>query len=187
MELSMSTTAPVTENSLDLAIKTDNVTYQVWVKLDDKGKVIEEGKDKPTARQVTADSDREDEVAKKLTDEGFVLGKTQVVKSYRAGTMDGFVEIIGDPEEALVVANKGIAAKFNQKAMKFLLDFDTEAQTFVNPQTDDVADSREWLQEPTQKRSLTPADKMIRALRGAGYSDKQIAAAISALQASSIE
>lgn len=182
MELTMSTTAQVTETpNLDLSIKTENLVYQVWVKTDEKGAVIEK---EITYRAVGSDEAKEKEATEKLTSSGYILGKQQTVKSYKAGTMEGFLEIVSDPDEALNIANRGLAAKFNQKIKDVLTDFDTASQTFVNPQTEDVFDSRELLQEPTQRRALNQSEKIIRDLKKSGLSDTVIAAMIQTLQAS---
>jgi hypothetical protein len=166
--------------STDIAIKPENIEYKVYVKLDGEGKVIEkETVYSSSAKQIEK---LDAEVAK--PDASIVLAKAQTVKTYKVGSIEGLRELIGDEEEAVNIINRGLAQKFNQKISEYLTDFDSTKQAFVNDQTDEVFDSKELLQEPTQRRNLSPTEKLAKAVKNAGFDEATILALLASLQAS---
>ena len=175
----MSTATLVNDTaSTDVAIKPENVTYSVFVKVDAEGKVL------PKETVYTASEKQIEKYS--AADSGYSLAKTQTVRVYKAGTVEGFVELIGDNEEAVNIINRGVAQKTNQKISEFLTSFDETTQQFVNPQSDDVIDTRDMLQEPTQRRNLSPTDKAVRALKQIpGFDNDKIMAILAQLQSAS--
>lgn len=143
--------------STDVAIKPDNVTYHVFVKTDAEGKV------QPKETVYTSSEKQVEKYA--AADSGYTLAKSQTLRTYKVGTVEGFVELINDNEEAINIINRGVAQKTNQKINDFLTSFDETTQQFTNPESEDVIDTRDMLQEPTQRRNLSTTDKVIRALK----------------------
>ncbi len=175
----MGTTAVTNDTtSSDVAIKPENITYNVYVKLNAEGKV-------DVKETVYTASEKQIEKYNK-PDSGFSLAKTQTIRVYKAGTVDGFVTLIGDNEEAVNIINRGLAKKTNQKIADFLTGFDETTQSFVNDQTDEVVDTRDMLQEPTQRRNLSPTEKAVRALKQIpGFDNDKIMQILAQLQSAS--
>lgn len=166
--------------SADIAIKSENITYNVYVKVGQDGKVDPEVKG-----SVVYTSNEKTIKEYDKPDSGYTLAKTQTVRTYKAGTVQGFVDLIGDEEEAVNIINRGLTQKSNQKVSEYLTDFDVATQAFVN-QSEDVFDSREALQEATQRRNLSPLEKAQKAIRQIpGYQNIDIAALLQQLQAAS--
>lgn len=169
-------TAPI-EQSVDSQIQSENITYQVWVKLTDEGNVIEK---ETTYRATVADPNKEQEANEKLSKAGYQLARVQTVKGYTVKSTGALEELIGDPDEAGNIGNRGLQAKFNQKIKEWLTAM--QDGKFVNADVD-VLDSRELLQEPTQRRNLSIQDKLARDFKKSGLSEEVIAAMMATLQA----
>lgn len=154
--------APSTDISSDMAVKSENITYRVWVKLNDQGKIADvkygtAGKDNAFWKEMESKTE-------------YTLAFEQTVKAYKGGTIDGARAIIDNDEEFLIVVNRGIAAKFNQKiaqAFRELTDDETNLKFEV---TEGVFDSLDLLREDTKRLSLSPVEKaeklMLSVLRG---------------------
>lgn len=159
-----------------MAVKTENIEYTVMVKLNDKQEV--------DTSDIIYRSNPEQ--VKKLTEEkGYTVAKIQTVTNYKVGSVQGLLDLIGDPDEVVNIINRGLQQKYAQKVAEYLTEFDSTQQKFVNEASEEVFDSKELLQEATQRRSLTQGEKIVRDLKKAGLTDAAIAAMLTALQASS--
>lgn len=162
-----------TNTAVDMSIKTENVTYTVLVKLNDEGAVT-----KGNIKYASGD-----EQIAKLKENGFIEAFQQTFLTYKIGTLQGLSDLIGDDEEAVNVAQRGVAQKTSQKIASYLTDYDYEAQKFLNEPVEGTFDTRELLQEATQRRSLTQGEKLVRDMKKSGYADEQIALVLKTLQA----
>ena len=147
----------VTSNDVD--IKTSNETYRVYVKLDDKGKII----DKETKM---SSAGKDNSAWDKLSKEpGYTLALEQTLKSYRAGTWAGAALIITDEDERVNIFNRGLLQKFGQKATGLLTELNDDE---TNLKFDPIAgayDMIDLLNEETKRRNLSPTDKAAAAVR----------------------
>lgn len=170
---SMSTTAP----AADLSVKSENVVYERYSKVtmsEDQSKVID------TDVAILSNPKQEEKDA--LLAKGYKLEFTQTVRVDKAGTVEGMAQIITDPDELVMVFNRGLQSKLNQKLnSKFRETNEDGTATFQS--TEDVFDPSELVNEATQRKNLSPIEKALKGLEKSGVSAEAIAAAMAALQA----
>jgi hypothetical protein len=169
-------TNDATASSTDIAIKPENVEFKRFVKLDSEGKVDS------SAKGSIAFSSGGKKLELLESNKDYTPAGTFTIRVYGIGTLDGLAELIGDNEEAVNIVNRGLTQKTNQKISEFLTSFDDVAQTFTNQESADVVDTREMLQEATQRRNLSMTDKAVKALTNAGYDQAKIMAILAQLQ-----
>jgi len=162
-----------TDTLTDVSIKTENVTYTVLVKLNDEGAVT-----KGNIKYASG----EEQIAK-LKENGFIEAFVQTFTTYKIGTLAGLSDLIADEEESVNVAQRGVAQKTSQKIASYLTDYDYENQKFLNEPVEGAFDTRDMLQEATQRRSLTQGEKLVRDMKKSGYADEMIALVLKTLQA----
>ena len=163
----------------DLAIKTENETYRVYVKVDADGKIL----DKET-RVVTAGKDNATWNELDKPENGYHQAFEQTVRIYKIGSLEGLQQVITDPEEQVAIINRGLTQKFNQKLnAKFREVSDNGLELAFEP-TAEATDTIEWLNEETQRRRLDPIGKAIKALQVAfpNMTADQLRAMISSMQ-----
>jgi hypothetical protein len=174
MATAVATTAPSTID--DLAIKTENLTYRVYVKLDDQGKIVEKdiemgtsGKDEAFWKKMDA----------KVAAGEYQLAIEQTVKTYTAGTLEGARQLIEDEEEAVVIWNRGAKAKTGQKISALFKEVTDDGTNLKFEPVEGAYDSIDLLKEATTRRNLSPTDKAIKGMTAAfkllGIPDDQIA------------
>lgn len=152
--------ATATEATSSVGIITNNETYRVYVKLDSEGKiqtketkVVTSGKDNKTWNDL--DNDKE-----------YTLAIEQSVREYKAGSWDALTSLIPDEDERLVIFNSGLNAKSDRKLKAILTEVD-DAGTNLTHEPVDLYDTIDLIQEPTQRRNLTPVEKATRQIRTA--------------------
>jgi hypothetical protein len=163
--------------AIDLSVVAELTDYTVLVKLDDQGNVIEEGKEKMVFKSSPAQ-------IKAVEEAGFAAVKTQTYKSYKVKSWASFLELMnGDEDEAIAILMRGINQKTQQKIKDHLTDFDTEKQVFINAPTEDVIDTRDFLQAETQRRNLSTTERLLKQVSKTDLSTSDLAALIATLQA----
>ena len=152
--------ATATDATSSVGIITNNETYRVYVKLDNEGKiqlketkVVTSGKENKTWNDLDADKD-------------YTLAIEQSVREYKAGSWDAIVSLIPDEDERLIIFNSGLNAKSDRKLKSVLTEVD-DAGTNLTFEPVSLYDTLDLIQEPTQRRNLTPVDKAIRSIRQA--------------------
>lgn len=151
----MSTNATILDvTSTDLAVKTENVEFAVYVEHDPI-------KDKNTVKHTSFAS--EIEKLQKDEDPNKKIAFIQSVRTYKVGTVAGLAELVPDVEEQVAIINRGLAAKFNQKIKTELTETD-EAGGLAFTAVAGFYDSKDLLQEPTQRKNLSETDKALKVL-----------------------
>lgn len=158
-----------------VGIKTENVEYRVYATLKEDGSIAK--------RELVSNSDfpkweKEHPQAQ--------LELTQSVRKYKAGTIEAFVQLIGDDEEALNIANRGLSAKFSQKINTTLLETDEQNHLVFEP-VEGVYDSLELLQQETVRKSLSPVEKAERDLKKLGFDPALVASLMQQIQQASAQ
>lgn len=158
-----------------VGIKTENVEYRVYATLKEDGTIAK--------RELVSTSDFtkwEKEHPKAQ------LELTQSVRKYKAGSIEAFVQLIGDDEEALNIVNRGLSAKFSQKINTTLLETNEQNQLVFEP-IDGVYDSLELLQQETVRKSLSPVEKAERDLKKLGFDPALVASLMQQIQQASVQ
>lgn len=151
----MSTSAQILDvTSTDLSVKTENVEFAVYVEHDP-------AKDKNTVKHTSFAS--EIEKLQKEDDPNKKIAFIQSVRTYKVGTVAGLGELVPDVEEQVAIINRGLAAKFNQKIKTELTETD-EAGALAFTPVGGFYDSKDLLQEPTQRKNLSETDKALKVL-----------------------
>ena len=156
--------ATATDATSSVGIVTNNETYRVYVKLDKDGKIIPKETIVVTAgkeNKTWNDLDKEKEQSN-----GYQLALEQTVREYKAGSWDAIASLIPDEEERLTIFNSGLNSKSDRKIKSELSKLD-DAGTNLATEPTDLYDTLDLIQEPTQRRNLTPVDKAIRSIRQA--------------------
>lgn len=154
----MSSTATVT----DMAVKPETITFALTaVKTPDGKDAAGEDKFKTVLKAVSRDKDIAEAKAK-----GELLIE-QTFSFDRAGTVSGIAAVIKDEEEAVNVFNSGLKVKLNSKVKALLEDTDEEGNPTFQA-IEGTYDLRDLLNEPAQRRNLSPTDKALRVLMGLG-------------------
>jgi len=87
---------------------------------------------------------------------------------------EGFAVAIPDPDEQVIIFNAGLASRFRSKAAQLLKGLDDDGNPAFQP-VEGTYDMQSVLNEPLQRRNLTPAEKLERALVAAGLPEDMIA------------
>jgi hypothetical protein len=159
----MAATAAVPSNISsidDLAIKSENITYRVYVTLDDKGKIADT--EFGTAGKDNAFWNKMDKLVEAGTHQ---LALEQTVKAYKVGTIEGLISLIEDNEEVIAIINRGLTAKYNQKIGAALKELTDDGANLKFEPIDGAYDSLSLLQEPTVRKNLSPTDKALKLMR----------------------
>lgn len=152
-------TIPSPNSVAALPIKNETVTFAVVVKLDAEGKIV------PKSVRHTS-SEKDIEILKAATYTGDeTIAFEQAVTKPSAGTLEGFEQLVTDPEERLNIINKGIASKFNQKIRTTLIELDETGALAFQP-IEPVYDATALVQEPALRTNLSPTDKAMKVLGG---------------------
>ncbi|HEY1644825.1 MAG TPA: hypothetical protein VGF75_00380 [Candidatus Saccharimonadales bacterium] len=172
----MTTTAVTTDQSqAAVSVKADNVVYRRYVKGTPNAK--DANKTDWEVKIVSAPTDKTDEEMDKL---GFKRQAEQSVIVQRAGTVDGFAQIIPDEDERVNIFNRGLSQKLSQKLTAKL----TETNDDGSPEfvfAEEVYNPSDLLNEETKRRNLSPSERAVKMLRMSGLSEAQISAMISAM------
>jgi hypothetical protein len=170
----MATTPAATS---DLSVKSENVIYERYSKQTfsdtDPKKLID--------TKVVILSNPKQEEKDELLKDGYTLEFTQTVRVDKAGTIEGMSQIISDKEELVVIFNRGLQSKLNQKLNSKFRE-NKEDGSAEWQATDDVYDPSELLNDPTQRKSLSPLEKAFKGLEKSGISADMLAAAMAALK-----
>lgn len=162
----------------DLAVKSENVIYERYTKL-----VMSDTEPTKVNEVKTAVlSNPKPEEQQKLIAEGYQLEFTQTVRVDKAGTEAGESEIIKDADERVIIWNRGLQSKLNQK-LNSLFKESNEDGTATFQSTEEIYDPSDLLNEATQRKSLSPIEKAMKGLEKSGISAEMLQAAIAALQA----
>jgi len=86
----------------------------------------------------------------------------------------GFAIAIPDPDEQVIIFNAGLAQRFRSKATQLLKAVDSDGNPEFQP-VEGTYDMQSVLNEPLQRRNLSPTEKLERALTAAGLSQDMIA------------
>lgn len=141
------------------AIKNENINFAVVVKLDAEGKILPK-----SVRHTSSEKDIAAlESVEYKGDETIAFKQTVIAP--RAGTIEGFAELITDKEEQLNIINKGLAAKFNQKIRTALIELDENGALAFQP-VEPTYDATALVQEAALRTNMSPTDKAIKMLSG---------------------
>ena len=99
-------------------------------------------------------------------------------------TVAGFAEAIPDEDERVVIFQAGLKQRFMSKSAQVLKALDEEGNPEFQP-VEGTFDMQEKLNEPLQRRNLSPMDKLAKAVSGVipGVTPEQLAAFIASVQA----
>jgi hypothetical protein len=163
---------------VDLAIKPEIVTFGlIAIQVPDGTDTAGE----PKFRTEFKAASREKEIA--TAKENNTLVFEQSFSYDKAGSYEGLAQVIKDPEELLSIFNAGLKVKFNQKVVALMTEVDEEGNPAFQP-VEGSFDMRDSLNEPAQRRSLSPIDKAIRTLKAIpGMSDDAINSIVASLRA----
>jgi hypothetical protein len=169
--------ASATVATPDLAVKSENVVFERYTKVT----MSQTEPTKVDKIETAILSNPKPEDQQKLTDAGYTLEFSQTVRVDKAGSVEGMSQIVTDPEELVTIFNRGLNSKLNQK-LNSLFKESNEDGSATFQSTEDVFDPSELINEPTQRRSLSPIEKAIKGLEKSGISADMLAQAIAALQ-----
>jgi hypothetical protein len=143
-----------------MALKAENQTYRVYVKLGADGKIIDKetkygtaGKDNAYWNQLDKDAEAK-------------LALEQTLRIPKVGTLDGFAALLdNDTEEMVNIINRGLMAKINQKISQNLTDLTDDGTNLKFEPVDGAYDIIDWIREPTQRKNLSPLEKNMKQLK----------------------
>lgn len=162
--------------TVDMAVKPEIITFGLQAtQVSDGVDANNQPKHKTVLKAISREKDLEE--AKK---DGTLLFE-QSMSFDRAGALSGISSIIKDEEEAVNIFNSGLKVKLNSKVKALLEDVDEEGNPTFQP-VEGNYDLRDLLNEPAQRRNLSPTDKAIRVLIGLGMTKEQAAALVSTAQ-----
>jgi hypothetical protein len=177
MDLTIMATSAVAPTTTDLAVKSENVIYERYTKL-----VMSDTEPTKVNEVKTAVlSNPKPEEQQKLVAEGYILEFTQTVRVDKAGTEAGEAEIVKDADERVIIWNRGLQSKLNQK-LNSLFKESNEDGSATFQSTEEIYDPSDLLNEATQRKSLSPIEKAMKGLEKSGISAEMLQAAIAALQ-----
>jgi hypothetical protein len=172
-DIKMATTA----TTVDMATKPEMITFGlIGTKTPDGTNA--DGTEKFKTELKAASRDKEIAKAK---EDGTLLFEQSFTYD-KAGTLEGIIEVIKDSEEALAIFNAGLKVRFNSKVVALLTEVDESGDPVFQPQ-EAAYDMRDALNEPSQKRNLSPIDKAAKALLATGLSSDQVAALLAQVRA----
>lgn len=154
----MSTAAVSTDN---LAVTVTNEVIRVYAKADSEGKIITKenkvvraGKDGKTWAELDADT----------TYTNYFQDIT--VRRYKANSIEGARQLVPDEEEFVNLFNAGLRAKGDRQVTAVVTKITDDESNFTF-ENNGVLDTLDLIQEPTQRKNLTPVEKAIRSFRDA--------------------
>lgn len=164
--MSTSAVIPSSNTIATPPIKNENINFAVVVTTDEEGKILPK-----TVRHTSSVADIN--TLKGIDKDGKpspYAGKEQIafeqtVVKPSVGTEAGFVELIPDAEVRLDIINKGIAAKFNQKIRTTLIELDSDGNLAFQP-VEPTYDATSLVQAPSERVTLSPVDRALKALGG---------------------
>lgn len=167
--------------TVDLAVKPETITYGLIVRsIPDGTNADGTPKHKLVLRAVSRESEIKE--ALEAFEKGEIQFQQQSFSFDKAGTLAGITEVIKDPEEALAIFNAGLKVRFNTKVVSLLTGTDDEG----NPDFQFVEgnyDMRAAMNEPSQKRNLSPMDKATKTLTALpGVTPEKLAQIMALLQ-----
>lgn len=172
--MATATVTPVSTTP-DQSIKSDNVVYRRYIKGTPNAK--DANKTDWEVKIVSAPTAANDEAMSK---DGFTVQGEQTVIVMRAGTVDGFAQIIADEDERVNIFNRGLSQKLSQKLTAELTATKDDGSPEF-PFTEEAFNPTELLNAATTRRNLTPSERAIKMLRMSGLSEAQITAMIAAM------
>lgn len=177
----MSTQATTT----DLAVKPEMLTYGLIVRtIPDGTNADGSPKHKVTLRAVSRESEITEAEKEAADPNSGVQFQKQSFSYDKAGTIEGILQIIKDPEEAIAIFNAGLKVRFNSKVVASLTATDDNGEPDFQFQEGSI-DMRTALNEPSQKRNLSPLDKSIKTLQAVpGVTPEKLAQIMALLQQS---
>ena len=184
----MSTTAtiPSTDTVAAMPIKKENVNFAVVFQVDETGSPKRDAKNNVLPpRHTSSEKDiaaleASDYIEKTPVEKREMIAFKQTVVKPTAGTLDGFKELISDPEEQLNIVNKGLSSKFNQKIRTILIEQNEDGSLAFQP-TDGAYDATALVQAVTERVTLSPTDRALKAL--SGLTPENLAAVMAQFQA----
>jgi hypothetical protein len=167
-----------TNTIIDLATKPEIITFGLY-SVQTKDGTDESGEPKfKTEYKVTS---KDSEIEKART--AGTLVHEQSFSYERAGSAEGIIEVIKDSEEAAAVFNAGLKTRLISRVTALMLDTDEEGNFAFMP-VEGNFDLRELLNEPAQRRNLSPIDKAKKTLSAIpGMTDDMLNAMIAQLRA----
>lgn len=163
----------------ELPIKSDNVVYRRYVKGTQNAK--DANKTDWEVKIISAPTQANDE---QMTKDGYSVQGEQSVIVQRAGTVDGFAQIIPDEEERVNIFNRGLSQKLSQKLTAEL----TATKDDGTPEfqfTEEAFNPAQLLNALTTRRNLSPTERAMKMLRASGLSEAQITAMLAAMESAS--
>jgi hypothetical protein len=172
--MATSITSPVSSTP-EQSIKSDNVVYRRFIKGTPNAK--DSNKTDWEVKIVSAPTEKTNE---EMAASGFTPQGEQTVVVQRAGTVDGFAQIIPDEDERVNIFNRGLSQKLSQKLTAKLTETNDDGSAGF-PFAEEAYNPSELLNEETKRRNLTPSERAIKMLRMSGLSEAQITAMIAAM------
>lgn len=169
--MATATVSPVADQS----VKSDTVVYRRYIKGTPNAK--DANKTDWEVKIISAPTEAND---KQMAESGFTPQGEQSVIVQRAGTADGFAQIVPDEEERVNIFNRGLSQKLSQKLTAAL----TETKDDGSPDftfTEEAFNPTELINAATTRRNLTPSERAIKMLKMSGLSESQITAMIAAM------
>lgn len=151
-----------TNTAVDMEIKPETITYALTAEQVNDG-VDAQGQPK-FKTELKAISREKDIAAAK--EKGIVIVE-QTFSYDRAGSVSGISKVIKDDEEAVNIFNSGLKIKLNSRIKAMLEEQDDEGNPAFQP-VEGTYDMRADLNEPAQRRNLSPTDKALKVLIGLG-------------------
>lgn len=163
--------------TVDVNVKPEMISFGVI------GTKVQTGTDtnnQPVYKTELKAASREKEI-EKAKEDGTLLFE-QSFSYDKAGSIEGITEVIKDAEEAVNIFNAGLKVRFNSKVVALLTEVDENGDPTFQP-TESSFDMRDALNEPTQRRNLSPIDKAQKALLATGLPAETVAALLAQVRA----
>jgi hypothetical protein len=139
-------------------LSMDKTTYRAYVKLDDKGEIIE----------TVAKAEVKDQTNwKKLEEGGYKQWNENVMVRYTVKSMAAFEHLVPDEAQRVYIAQVGINYVQNSKANGLAVELKEGSETEPAYNNEEI-DLREYINMIPSKRALTPLEKLERQLAGLG-------------------
>jgi len=162
--------------TIDMAVKPETVTFGlVGSQVPDGVDANNQPKFKTELKAVSRDKD-----IAAAKEKGELLFE-QTFSYNRAGSIEGISQIIKDEEEAVNIFNAGLKVKLNSRVKAMIEEIDDDNNPAFQP-VEGTYDLTDVLNEPAQRRNLSPTEKAIRVLVGLGMTREQATALVSTAQ-----
>jgi hypothetical protein len=150
------TAVPTAVASGDLS--SDKTTYRAYVKLNDKGEIV----DKVAKAEVNNQTNW-----KKLEEEGWQQWNENIVVRYNVKSIPAAQHLVPDEGQFVYVFQTGLNYIQNSKANAIAVE-SKEGDDAAPAYNNEEIDLREYINIPPSKRALTPLEKLERLLAGLG-------------------